>query len=482
MSKSNSSERLELLKLLEEKAQRKRYNQIDYIFPDEGPLRRELYPKHLRFFEAGKDHMQRGVVSANQTGKTTAGCVEDVYHATGNYPTWWKGRKYDRPVIILIGADRGDTYRDSIQRKLLGVPGDHGSGLIPKHLLIETRPLQGTPGAIGQYFVRHASGGISQIMVRTYQSGRTAFEAIVIDVAHIDEECPRDIYSEVLTRLISVEDAIVYSTFTPDSGLTDTAIYFLDGQDPLDKHVTKITWDDVPHLSAEMKRQLLSSYSPHERECRSMGVPFLGHGAIYPVAHSIVFEDAFKIPDDWPRAYGFDVGLIRTAAVWGAYDEANDTWHLYAEHYLGESIPSVHADAIRSRPDGKWISGVVDPSSHRRESDGKALYDKYIELGLDLYNANNRVTGPESGVAEVYQRLASGRLRVFNTLHCWKSEYEIYRRDLNGKIVKEKDHLMDATRYLVMSGLEVAGTNPENFPEQGVDSVSRRGKSRIGGY
>jgi phage terminase large subunit-like protein len=308
---------------------------------------------------------------------------------------------------------------------------------------------------------------------------------MVLDVAHLDEECPRDIYSEVLTRGVSKDDFIIYSTFTPDSGLTDTAIYFLDGKDTHNKHVTRITWDDVPHLSKEMKERLLASYSPHERECRSRGVPFLGRGAVYPVPHSIVFVEPFKIPENWPRAYGFDVGLTMTAAIWGAYDEFNDTWYLYAEHYLGESVPSVHADAIRSRPDGKWIRGVVDPASHRRESDGRQLYEKYIELGLDLTSAKNRVTGQDSGITEVYQRLASGRLKVFNTLGHWRSEFEVYRRDMNGKIVKERDHLMDATRYLIMSGLGVATTPRELYDDYRSDSEHERrgrGKSRIGGY
>ena len=34
----------------------------------------------------------------------------------------------------------------------------------------------------------------------------------------------------------------------------------------------------------------------------------------------------------------------------------------------------------------------------------------------------------------------------------------MYRRDEKGKIVKQNDHVLDATRYLVMSGLKVAQT------------------------
>ena len=46
----------------------------------------------------------------------------------------------------------------------------------------------------------------------------------------------------------------------------------------------------------------------------------------------------------------------------------------------------------------------------------------------------------------------SGRLKVQEHLHHWRSEFRKYHRDEQGKIVKANDHLMDATRYLVVSG------------------------------
>jgi hypothetical protein len=46
------------------------------------------------------------------------------------------------------------------------------------------------------------------------------------------------------------------------------------------------------------------------------------------------------------------------------------------------------------------------------------------------------------------------------SLQNWLSEFRIYRRDEKGKIVKQNDHLMDATRYLILSGLHVASREP----------------------
>ena len=56
--------------------------------------------------------------------------------------------------------------------------------------------------------------------------------------------------------------------------------------------------------------------------------------------------------------------------------------------------------------------------------------------------------------------MSTGRLKVFKSLTNWLSEYRIYRRDDKGKIVKQNDHAMDATRYLVKSGIQIARCAP----------------------
>jgi hypothetical protein len=78
-------------------------------------------------------------------------------------------------------------------------------------------------------------------------------------------------------------------------------------------------------------------------------------------------------------------------------------------------------------------------------------------MGLKLSLADNAV---EAGLHEVLQRMTTGRLKVFRNLGGWLGEYRIYRRDDKGKVVKKFDHLMDATRYLVMSGMRAAKTRP----------------------
>jgi len=219
-----------------------------------------------------------------------------------------------------------------------------------------------------------------------------------------------------------------------------------------------IGWDDCPHLTEEDRRELLESIPPYQRDARIKGIPQLGSGVVYPVAPEIYECEPFQIPDYWPKAYALDVGWNRTAALWGAWDRQNDCVYLWSEHYVAEAPPQVHADAIRSR--GDWMSGVIDPaSSGSNQKDGTALRDEYAALGLNLALADNTV---EAGLHACYRRLASGRLKVFRTLNNLLSEIRLYRRDEKGKIVKERDHLMDCMRYLIMSGMARGTTEPRS--------------------
>lgn len=235
-----------------------------------------------------------------------------------------------------------------------------------------------------------------------------------------------------------------------------------------------IEWGDVPHLSPEDREELWSSIPPHQRDARAKGIPALGSGVIYPVSEDLWAVDPFRLPEHWPKAFALDVGWNRTAAVWAAWNRDNDTVYIYDEYYVAEAPPQVHADAIRAR--GDWIPGVIDPASRgRSQRDGVALIDEYTNMGLDLQPANNEV---EAGLFAVYRRLISGRLKVFTTCVNIRAERRLYRRDDKGKVVKERDHLMDAERYLVMSGM-ARGITP---PMEDQMAEAPRGRSASTGY
>ena len=226
------------------------------------------------------------------------------------------------------------------------------------------------------------------------------------------------------------------------------------------RYMVNADWDDVPHIDEQTKRELLDSTPPFLQDARSKGTPSLGAGAVWPIPLSEVLIDPFQIPPHWPRSFGLDVGWKRTAAVWGAIDRAVDVAYLYTEHYRGKAEPSIHATAIKAR--GNWIPGVIDPASRGRgQRDGLQLMSDYVELGLDMVPAKNP---REAGIYTVWERLSTGRLKVFRTMVNWVNEYRLYRRDDDGDIIKDYDHLMDATRYWCVSGMGIAKVQPPRSP------------------
>lgn len=453
--------KIELLQLLEEKQRRASRRKIYAYYPDKGPLRRELYPKHLSFFEAGVKYRQRLMLAANRVGKTEGvGLYELVWHLTGDYPEWWTGRRFDRPIKAWAAGDTGKTVREILQAKLLGPVGQWGTGLVPGDTIERISRGAGVADSVDSIYVRSKFGGLSQLTLKSYDQRRESFQGTEQDVILLDEEPPMDIYTECLLRTMT-NNGMLMLTFTPLMGMSEVVLAFLPGgqiEERADgsKFVVMATWDDVPHLNDDVKKELWDSIPPFQRDARSKGVPQLGAGAIYPVPESDIVVADFVIPDHWPRSYGMDVGWNRTAAVWGATDLETSTTYLYSEHYRGQAEPIIHADSIKGR--GDWIPGVIDPASRgRNQKDGDQLLQQYVELGLNLQTAIN---AREAGLYAVWQRMSGGKLKVFKSMSNWLSEFRLYRRDEKGNVVKENDHLMDATRYLVVSGLQVATTEP----------------------
>ncbi len=457
------AEKIEYLCLLQEKDRRLSQNKIFTFYPDEGDLRRELYIPHQAFFRAGAKYRERAMISGNRVGKTEGvGGYELTLHLTGDYPSWWTGKRFDHGIRAWAAGDTSQTVRDIIQTKLLGPVGNYGTGLIPGDRIINIKNKAGSvPDTVESVAVKHVSGGISNLGFKSYDQKRKSFQGTEQDVIWLDEECQMGIYAECLLRIMTT-DGIIICTFTPLSGLSETVLSFMPaGKVPEEftetgKYVVTATWDDAPHLTNKQKSELFASIPAYQRDARSKGIPQLGSGAIYPILEEEIVVEPFEIPPSWPKCYALDVGWKRTAALWGAWDQQSDVIYLYSEYYRGQAEPVIHAEAIKAR--GAWIPGVIDPAAGgRSQKDGSRLVDDYSNFGLNLVYAVNAV---ESGLLATWQRLSIGSLKVFAGLQNLLAEYRIYRRDENGKIVKGNDHLMDCMRYLVMTGLTVAITPP----------------------
>lgn len=249
----------------------------------------------------------------------------------------------------------------------------------------------------------------------------------------------------------------------------------------MSKYVVNLSWQDAPHLTEDQKRELLASYSPHERDARSKGLPQLGAGAIYPVVEADLVVEPFRIPESWPRCYAVSADWERTAALWGAYDEKSDCWYMYSEYLKGQAEPSIHADAIKAR--GTWMTGLMSyHHKSRSQARGEKLVYVYSELGLQIIQAEDGPNAIEPGILKVYQMLSSSRIRIFGHLLHTLGEFRIYRRDKNGQIVDKNTNLMDCMRFIALQGTDIM----EFIPTEDDDNKSLykyvQGRSRTTGY
>jgi phage terminase large subunit-like protein len=221
------AEEEELYRLLVDEETYQAGRKLWTYYPEEGDLRRGLYVKHLKFFAAGKDHSERAAMAANRVGKTEGiGAYEVTLHLTGQYPDWWEGRRWDRPINCLCGGDTGTTTRDILVAKLLGPKEARGTGMVPRANLGRPVPAQGIRDHVDYVKVLHTSGGWSTLQFRSYDQGREAWQGTERDIVWFDEEPPEDIYTEGLLRTMTTRGMVI-ATFTPLNGLTSVALSFM---------------------------------------------------------------------------------------------------------------------------------------------------------------------------------------------------------------------------------------------------------------
>jgi phage terminase large subunit-like protein len=410
------------------------------------------YPKQASFHEAGTSHRERLLMAANQSGKTLAGGMEVAMHATGRYPEWWTGKRFDGPTVGWVAGVTGETVRDTVQRVLIGRPGQEGTGAIPRDAIVEIVPSRGVAELLDTIRVRHVSGGLSTIGLKSYEKGREKWQGETLDYVWFDEEPPADVYLEGLTRT-NVGNKPVWMTFTPLLGMSETVRRFLLEPSP-DRHVTTLVIDEAEHFSAEERARIIASYPPHEREARTKGVPTMGSGRIFPVPEETITCEQRDFPKHWPRIGGMDFGWDHPfAAVELVWDRDSDTVYVSRCYRIRESTPIIHAAALR--PWGKDLPWAW-PRDGRRETlegAGIALARQYSEQGLNMLSRHaqfeDKSVSVEAGIADMLIRMQSGRFKVFKHLNDWFDEFRLYHRK-EGRVHKEGDDLLSATRYAVM--------------------------------
>ena len=453
---------------------RERFNKLDFYDP---------YPYQQNFHETGSEANQRLLMAANRIGKSYCGAAEMAYHCTGLYPKWWNGRRFTQPIVAWAGGIANETTRDIVQFELLGSPDDpeaFGSGAIPRSCILKTERKPGVPNAKSVALIRHVSGGNSSLFFKAYEMQVEKWQGRSVDCIWLDEEPSRELYSQAVTRTLD-RRGMVYMTFTPEAGMTETVASFMNNLQS-GQSLTNATWDDASekvmsmkgnrgHLNEAVMDQILSSYSPHEREMRRYGRPSIGSGLVFPLSEEKLMIEPMPIEDHWPRIAAIDFGWDHpTAVVWCAFDRESETFYVYDCYRASKASPSVHAEIIRSRP--HFIPIAYPHDGNRRDSMGNpGLADQYRNMGCNFlleHFTNPPALGDkkgsnsiEEGLMAMLQAVESDKFKVFSNLSDWFEEFRMYHRKDN-KVVPIRDDLMSATRYAFQSQrFAVSGKDPE---------------------
>ena len=222
----------------------------------------------------------------------------------------------------------------------------------------------------------------------------------------------------------------------------------------MSRAVITATIDDALHFSEEERQEIIKAYPKHEQEARVKGIPSLGSGRIFPIVEEAISIKQRPMPPHWPRIAGCDFGWHHPFAAAEVYwDRDTDTVYVTRTYRAKETGVIGHAAALR--PWGKDLLWAW-PRDGRRETlegAGIALAEQYRAQGLDmLYEHSSFPDGSvsvEAGVQDMLTRMESGKFKIFDHLHDWFEEFRLYHRK-DGKVVKEHDDLLCATRYALM--------------------------------
>lgn len=464
-----STEQLrELVNQLEQYSFQKKTSRLDYYTPYDYQLRFHNAVGH----ETNVPAQQRFLMAGNGTGKTFCAAAEVAYHATGRYPDWWQGSRFNHPVEVIVGAKTNDAAVKVVQKELFGEIMDKsqiGTGAIPLEYINRNFKMKpGVPGAIADVLIKHITGRWSKISIMSYDQKPKAFMGTRFDVGWLDEEPPIEIWSQFIRGTLSRRNAILFITATPEEGMTQVVLGFTNDIKPGQALLTA-TWDDAPHLSDEEKEQRLAAFPPHEREMRSKGIPMMGTGLIFPFAEEDIVVTPFEIPAYWPQIIGIDFGAGSSASAHPfaaaklAWDRDTDTVYLCAEYRVKGSVPTQQADAIKKWGDWIPVSWPHD-GLNTEKGTGNQVRSAYEEAGLNmLINKATNAPDPSQGQKEgeggnsrekslldMYNRFENGKFKVFITCRLFLEEMRMYHRDEKGRVVDVMDDLISATRYAHM--------------------------------
>ena len=421
----------------------------------------------------------------NRTGKSTVGAVKMLRYNLA-LP---KGQVRGGPRSSWVVSPTFEVQRDSAQEKVLMYLPTEVAGARPK--LVWRDKARGYLDRIEIVPYSKFYGGVPvQIVFKSADQGRKAFQGASVPVVWFDEEVPLDIFTEVMMRTLD-NQGVVFGTMTPLDGELYDLVTDPEGEFAADPElaVWHMDWNDNPYLSNAEKARMLQLIPQEEREMRV-------HGRFVPREGRVVreYNESIHVVDDREPAEndrkvgGFDFGLRTPAAYVEVFvDHATGDAYAYREHYKAEATTEQHAQAINSMRQAQRIK--ADPSLWNRQPDGKSVAESMRGHGVYLTRASKGSGTWASRMDRIrnalrYEEEAAPQLYICRSCHNLRSElnklrWRPTRTGNNSESTIGPDHAIDALGYAVEDLAYILG-------RKGATAVTRSGgyqaRNRRTGY
>lgn len=451
-----------------------KYNKLSIFKP---------YPWQVEFFNASKDYKQRYLRAGNRCGKSYSEAHEFAMHITGRYPEWYEGERISNSghYYWCMGISL-DTTADVMQAELFGtkdirIIDEVGTGSIPKSC-IDFEFMVKDGRKLKSCRIKHSDGGYNTVQFFASEQGHMKVAGQKAIYCWLDEEPENrsdEIYSQLVTRVTEAEGWLTF-TSTPEQGLTELNRRYEENKLG-NLYMQQATWDDVPHLTEDMKQQLLAGVAEWQHDMRIRGLPVIGSGAVFPFDDSDLIVDEFPIPDHYLIDAGIDIGHTSDSStvMYAAMDNPDPsiaTFYLFNE-WEGDNKkdPSlgnpdamsyfIKNSAYSSIPviaphDAGAVSGAPEAyASKLRAQNINVSWDTFhnpydSKVGISSLQKAPSNNNPETGLVLMRQLMAEGRLKIFRNCTTWLNEKRSYYYKENGKRSKP-DHMQDAGRLAVVS-------------------------------
>lgn len=215
LNKLSLEQKIELLRLIEEREHYFKYNKIVKFAP---------YTFQKNFYKASADYQRRFLCAANRIGKSYSEAAEFSYHATGKYPDWWEGRRFIKremknsegkpnphDLIMWCVGITGDSTRKVLQKELFGTEmakddAALGTGAIPREYIDMDR-LERDGNIIKIAKIRHHDpegnfDGFTTVEFRSTQQGEHVLMGATVDYIWLDR--PEEVSSLSYTPSVKI--------------------------------------------------------------------------------------------------------------------------------------------------------------------------------------------------------------------------------------------------------------------------------------